>query len=334
MTAAAIARRRAFAALALSLASSLFFTQTYLLNRAIASDGGHWAWTASLRYLITLPLLLALMPWQGGTAPVLRAIRAHPWAWLRCGAIGFVLFYLMLSYAADRGPSWLVAGGFQFTVVAGMLCAPFLYDDARRRVPRAALGVGLVVLAGVLLMQVGYADGLDRSGWILLLCVLAAATLYPLGNRLLLLHLERTGEELNATQRVFGMTLASQPLWLLVAAFAWQQSGAPPASQVLLAGGVALSAGVVATILFFQATGMVRDNPAALGAAEAMQAAELLITTVLGVAFLHEAWPTGLALWGAVVVMAGIAGFAWVVARPGKDVVPPDPRVLRTDRGA
>ena len=137
MTAAAHGRRRALAALALSLLSALFFTQTYLLNRAIASDGGHWAWTASLRYLITLPLLLALMPWQGGTAPVLRAIRAHPWAWLRCGAIGFVAFYLALSYAADRGPSWLIAGSFQFTVVAGMLCAPFLYRDARRRIHRA-----------------------------------------------------------------------------------------------------------------------------------------------------------------------------------------------------
>ena len=327
-------RRRALAALALSLLSALFFTQTYLLNRAIANDGGHWAWTASLRYLITLPLLLALMPWQGGAAPVLRAIRAHPWAWLRCGAIGFVLFYLMLSYAADRGPSWLVAGGFQFTVVTGMLCAPFLYSDARRRVPRAALGVGLVVLAGVLLMQFGYAGGLGRSGWILLACVLAAATLYPIGNRLLLLHLERTGETLNATQRVFGMTLASQPLWLCVAAFAWHQAGAPPLPQVLLAGGVALSAGVVATILFFQATGMVRDNPAALGAAEAMQAAELLITTLLGVAFLHEAWPRGLALWGAALVILGIAGFAWVVARPGAGAVAADPRVLRTDRGA
>jgi drug/metabolite transporter (DMT)-like permease len=334
MTAAAHGRRRALAALALSLLSALFFTQTYLLNRAIANDGGYWAWTASLRYLITLPLLLALMPWQGGTAPVLRAIRAHPWAWLRCGAIGFVLFYLMLSYAADRGPSWLVAGGFQFTVVAGMLCAPFLYRDARRYVPRAALGVGFVVLAGVLLMQFGYAGGIDRSGWILLLCVLAAATLYPLGNRLLLLHLERTGEELNATQRVFGMTLASQPLWLCVAAFAWQQAGVPPWPQVLLAGGVALSAGVVATILFFQATGMVRDNPAALGAAEAMQAAELLITTLLGVAFLQEAWPQGMALWGAALVMLGIAGFAWVVARPGAGAMPADPRVLRTDRGA
>jgi hypothetical protein len=40
-----------------------------------------------------------------------------------------------------------------------------------------------------------------------------SAVRLSLGNRGLLLHLERAGIELNATQRVFGMTLASQPLW-------------------------------------------------------------------------------------------------------------------------
>lgn len=326
--------RRALAAVAIALASALFFTLTYVLNRASANDGGHWAWTAALRYLITLPLLLPLMPWQGGTAPVWRAIRAHPWAWLRCGAIGFVAFYLLLAYAAGSGPSWLVAGSFQFTVIAGMLCAPLIYRDARRRVPRAALGIGAMIFAGVLLLQFGHADGaLDRAGWIALACVLGAAVMYPLGNRLLLLHLERSGEHLNATQRVFGMTLASQPLWILVAAFAWHEAGIPSAAQAWLAAGVALSAGVIATILFFQATGMVRDNPAALGAAEAMQAAELLFATVLGVAFLHEAWPRGVAVWGAVLVVLGIVAFALLVARRSAGSLPRT-RALRTDRGA
>ncbi|MDN5782447.1 MAG: hypothetical protein L0H23_10590, partial [Luteimonas sp.] len=58
----AVDTRRALAAVAIALASALFFTLTYVLNRASATDGGHWAWTASLRYLITLPLLLPLMP--------------------------------------------------------------------------------------------------------------------------------------------------------------------------------------------------------------------------------------------------------------------------------
>ncbi len=335
MTTAPLERRRALAAIALALASALFFTQTYVLNRAVASEGGHWAWTASLRYLITLPLLLPLMPWQGGTAPVLRALRAHPKPWLVCSAIGFVVFYLLLSWAAGSGPSWLVAGSFQFTVVAGMLCAPLLYRDARRRVPLAALAVGGVILAGVLLLQRGHAHGsLDRAAWLALACVIGAAIAYPLGNRLLLLHLERTGEALNATQRVFGMTLASQPLWWLVAAFAWWQAGVPPLSQVALAAGVALSAGVIATILFFQATGLVRAHPVALGGVEAMQGAEMLFATLFGVWWLGEAWPRGIALWGVALVLIGIALFAWLVARPQATRSERALRALRTDRGA
>lgn len=325
--------RRALAAVALSLLSALFFTSTYVLNRAAALDGGHWAWTAALRYLFMLPLLLPLLHWQGGVAPVWRAMRAAPGAWLGWSTLGFVLFYMLLSYAAASGPSWLVAGSFQVTVVAGMLCAPLLYRDARAQIPRAGFAVGLVILSGVLLMQLGHARGaLDADGWIALACVVACAFAYPLGNRGLLLHLETRGIELNASQRVFGLTLASQPAWIALALWAWTQAGPPPASQLQLAFGVALSAGVVATVLFFQATGMVRDNGTALGAVEAMQAAEVLFAALLGALFLGEAWPRGQALLGALVVVAGIVLFAWVVAR---DAVRDrrEVRALRSDRG-
>lgn len=326
-------QRRALLAIALSLLSALFFTATYVFNRAAAVEGGHWAWTAALRYLFMLPLLLPLMAWQGGVAPVARAIRAAPGAWLLWSGIGFVLFYMLLSYAAASGPSWLIAASFQTTVVAGMLCAPLLYDDARARIPRAALGVGVLIIAGVLLMQFGHARGtLDTKGWIALLCVVASAFAYPLGNRGLLLHLERRGIELNATQRVFGLTLASQPAWLALAAWAWLQAGPPSASQLWLALGVAVSAGVIATILFFQATGMVRDNATALGAAEAMQAAEVLFAMLLGVAFLGEAWPRGQALAGAALVVAGIVLFAWIVAQDARRSAR-EAEALQTDRG-
>ena len=328
------AQRRALLAIALSLLSALFFTATYVFNRAAAVDGGHWAWTASLRYLFVLPLLLPLMPWQGGIAPVTKAMRAAPGAWLLWSGIGFVLFYMLLSYAAASGPSWLIAASFQTTVVAGMLCAPLLYDDVRARIPRAALGVGVLIIAGVLLMQFGHARGtLDAKGWIALLCVVASAFAYPLGNRGLLLHLERKGVELNATQRVFGLTLASQPAWLALAAWAWLQVGPPSTSQLWLALGVAISAGVVATILFFQATGMVRDNATALGATEAMQAAEVLFAMLLGVAFLSEAWPRGQALAGAALVVSGIVLFAWIVAHDARRSAR-DAEALLSDRGS
>jgi drug/metabolite transporter (DMT)-like permease len=329
-----VAPGRALAAVGIALCASLFFTLTYVLNRVAADQAMHWAWIASLRYLFTLPLLLPLMVVQGGVQPVLRAIARHPWPWLRCSLVGFGLFYCTLSFAAASGPSWLVAGTFQFTVIAGMLCAPLLYRDARRRIPRAGLGVAALIFAGVLMMQFGHASGaLDVAGWIALACLLVAAFAFPLGNRMLLLHLEDTGETLNAAQRVFGMTLASQPLWILLAMYAWTTQGAPTASQLWLAAAVALFAGVIAMVLFFQATGMVRRHPLALGAVEAMQASEVVFAMLMGTLVLGEDWPRGLALAGAALVVLGIVAFAWVVARPAAGSER-ETRALRTDRGA
>src|SRR5690606_40275077 len=167
------AQRHVLLAVALSLLAALLFTSTYVLNRAVALDGGHWAWTASLRFLFMLPLLLPLMPWQGGIAPVWRSIRAAPAAWLGWSGLGFVVFYALLCYAASSGPAWLVAGSFQVMVVAGMLCAPLLYRVQRARIPRAGLAVGLAIVAGMFLMQVGHAQGaLDARAWIALGCML------------------------------------------------------------------------------------------------------------------------------------------------------------------
>ena len=327
-------RTRAIAAVLIALASALFFTATYVLNRAIATSGGHWAWSATLRYFLTLPMLACVLPWRGGFAGVWRAMRAHPGAWLVWSGIGFTLFCVCLTWAAAYAPAWLVAGTFQLTVIAGMLLAPLIYDDARARLPRGALALGVLIVAGVAAMQLGHFDGkLDRDAWLALASVTVSAFLYPLGNRKILLHLERTGETLNATERVFGMTLASQPFWIVVAIYAGSVAGVPPLSQVALAAGVALFAGTIATILFFHATAMVQDDAAALGAVEAMQAAEILFSTVLGVALLGEAAPHGIALGGALVVALGIVALGVLVGRrsAGNDRAT---KVLRTDRGA
>jgi drug/metabolite transporter (DMT)-like permease len=131
-------------------------------------------------------------------------------------------------------------------------------------------------------------------------------------------------------QRVFGMTLASWPLWLLLAVVTWLTVGPPSLREALLAGGVALSSGVVATVLFFHATEMVGRQPTALAGVEAMQAAELLFATVIGVIFLHEAVPGPMAVLGAVAIIVGIALFAWVSGREGVA----DAGEAAADRGA
>ena len=327
-------RSNAFAAVGLALCAALFFTMTYVLNRSLVAGGGHWAWAVILRYLITLPLLALALPMQGGLGELPKELRRYPRSWLLWSTVGFVLFGLPLTWAANSGPSWLVAGSFQTTVLAGPLLAPFIYRDERRHLAWRSVAIGALIVIGVFALQWGHAQGcLSASDWLAIAAVVFSAFAYPLGNRMLLLHLENSGTRISATQRVFGMTLCSWPLWLLLAVVAWFTIGPPGLREILLAGGVALSSGVIATVLFFRATDMVRSEPTALAAVEAMQAAELLFATVIGACFLGEAWPHGSSAIGALMIVIGIALFGWVSGRSaaGHDEAV---RSLRTDRGA
>jgi drug/metabolite transporter (DMT)-like permease len=327
-------RSSSLAAIGLALCSALFFTLTYALNRSLVAGGGHWAWAVILRYLFTLPLLALALPLQGGLGALPRELRRHPRAWLAWSAVGFVLFGIPLTWAANSGPSWLVAGSFQVTVLAGPLLAPLIYRDHRAKLAWRTLAIGVLIVAGVFALQWGHAQGrLRASDWLAVGAVALAAFAYPLGNRGLLLHLEHGETHLNAVQRVFGMTLCSWPLWLLFTPIAWFTIGPPTLREALLAGGVALSSGTIATVLFFRATDLVRREPTALAAVEAMQAAELLFATLLGVLFLGEAWPRGYALFGALAIVVGIALFGWISGRgaAGDDEAV---RALRGDRSA
>lgn len=327
-------RSNALAAIGLALCAALFFTMTYVLNRSLVAGGGHWAWAVILRYLITLPLLALVMPWQGGLGDLPKELKRYPRAWLLWSTVGFVLFGVPLTWAANSGPSWLVAGSFQTTVLAGPLLAPLIYRDERRRLAWSSITIGILIVAGVFALQWGYAGGaLSASDWLAIAAVVLSAFLYPLGNRMLLLHLEHSGTRLNAVQRVFGMTLCSWPLWLVFTAIALLTIGPPTWREIMLGGGVALSSGVIATVMFFAATDKVRSDPTALAAVEAMQAAELLFATVIGATFLHEAWPQGYSAMGAMAIVVGIALFSWI---SGRDAAGHDRQVreLRGDRGA
>lgn len=327
-------RSNAIAAVGLALCAALFFTMTYVLNRSLVAGGGHWAWAVILRYLITLPLLAIALPWQGGLGELPNELKRYPRTWLLWSTVGFVLFGLPLTWAANSGPSWLVAGSFQTTVLAGPLLAPLIYRDARRHLAWRSVAIGVLIVAGVLALQWGHAQGsLRASDWLAMAAVVFSAFMYPLGNRMVLLHLERSGSSIGATQRVLGMTLCSWPLWLILAVVTWFVVGPPSWREVWLAGGVALSSGVIATVLFFRATAMVRSEPTALAAVEAMQAAELLFATVIGAVFLGEAWPHGYSAFGAILIVVGIALFGWVSGRSAAGHEE-ELRALRTDRGA
>ncbi len=280
--------------------AAMFFAVTFILNQSMQGSGGHWIYSAALRFYLMLPLLILIVACRRRLGRVWSALREAPRFWLTYGTIGFGIFYSGICLAADYSPGWLIAGTWQVTILAGPLLAPLF----KQSIPWASLRYSLLIVAGVFLMQLSVAEGLSLKTLLLgIIPVLCAAIAYPLGNRKMM---ERYGNELDVFDRILGMTIASLPFWFILSGIAYVQVGLPSAGQVGQSGLVALFSGVIATSLFFYATTLVRTEPIRLAAVEATQSFEILFTVLGELLFLHTLFPTGLALVGMLLVMLGM----------------------------
>jgi drug/metabolite transporter (DMT)-like permease len=287
-------------AVPLGLAASFFFGFTFVLNRQMSLDGGPWIWTAALRYFCMLPLLGGLVLFRRSALPVLAEIRRRPLSWLIWSTVGFGLFYAPLCAASAFGPSWLLAACWQLTIIAGALLTPLF----GKRVPLRALLFSLLILAGIGLLQAEEARVNTPGNLALGIGLVAlAAFAYPLGNRKMMVL---TGGRLDTVQRVFGMTLCSLPFWLglgLIPALAGQW---PSPGQLIQSAIVALGSGLIATLLFFRATELVRHDSHRLAAVESTQAGEVVFTLAGSVLLFGDRLPS-LAGWaGLGLVLAGM----------------------------
>ncbi len=293
------------------LLASFFFACTFILNRAMDLEGGHWAWSASLRFFFMLPMLACLLGPRRLRAALLH-FAAHRSAYVIWSCVGFGLFYAPLSFAAAYGEGWLVAGTWQITIICGPLLVPFLQQRGvpKARIPFSGMRWSLLILLGVGLMQWEHAAGMSAHPFALvpavLLCVAPitlAAFMYPLGNRKMM---RICGDEVDTFQRVFNMTLASLPFWILVALWGLAAQGLPGSGQVGQSALVALFSGVVATLLFFAATNLVRRNPERLAAVEATQSGEVIFALLGEILLLHAPLPSAVSLAGIVLVCLGM----------------------------
>jgi drug/metabolite transporter (DMT)-like permease len=303
--------------MALGVGASLFFAFTFVLNRQMNLAGGSWIWSACLRYAFMLPILLALTAARGELRELGAAIRARPLGWLGWSTIGFGLFYSFLCAASTFGPSWLIAATWQVTIVAGVLLSPLFYDRipeaggfrlVRHRIPLRSLATASAILAGILLMQIR--ESQLMSPLAVLACiglVLVAAFSYPLGNRKMM---ELCGPDVSTMQRVCGMTICSMPFWIALGAVGIVKDGPPGTGQILQSLLVALFSGVIATILFFKATDLVRGDMRGLAAVESTQSGEVVFTLAFGVLVFGDRAPAPLALAGIAVVVLGMVANA------------------------
>lgn len=289
-------------ALFLGIAGSFFFAFTFILNRSMNLGGGYWLWSACLRYLFTLPMMALLSCQNCGIQKVLSEIRKNPVKWLLWSTVGFGFFYAPLTLASVYGESWLVAASWQMTIVAGVLLTPLF----RKKIPVKNLAMSMLILVGIFLMQVPHLAGMDAGRSLkALLPILAAAFAYPLGNRKMM---EVCPSGFSTFQRVFGMTLCSMPFWLLLSAFACVRVGLPSAGQTIQSVCVALFSGVIATVLFFRATDLVRHNAKQLALIEATQCGEVLFTLLGDVLLLGDSLPDSIGFAGIGLIVIGMIG--------------------------
>lgn len=283
----------------LGLVASLFFSLTFVLNRSMDLGGGWWIWSGVLRFTFMVPLLLALVPGNGGFRPIWDEVRRAPLRWWLWSTVGFGFFYAPVCWAASFGEGWLVAGLWQVTIVAGILLF------SRHGVPRRTLVLSVVILVGVGFLQGGHALRSDGASALAVgALVLVGAAAYPWGNRKIM---TLAGGRLNTVQRVTAMAVLSLPFWALLSVVALVQGQVPGSSQVFQSFLVAVFSGVLATLLFFRATDMVRHDPARLGAVEATQAGEVVFSLAGEMLLFGALWPDPWSTAGLMLVVAGMA---------------------------
>lgn len=298
----------------LGVLAAFFFAFTFVLNQSMELSGGSWIWSASLRYIFMVPFLLAIVAARKNLRQLIRVIKTNPLPWMIWSFVGFVLFYAPLTYAAAYSPGWLIAGTWQVTIISGALLTPLFHEkiqtphgliNVRAKIPYKGLGMSLIILLGIILMQIEHARHIPLEKVFLgVLPVMIASFAYPLGNRKMM---DVSEGRLDAYQRVLGMTLASLPFWILLSLYGLYTEGPPTMNQSYQSLLVAISSGVIATVLFFKATDLVRGNMQKLAAVEATQSMEVLFALAGEFIILSLALPALMSWVGIVIVMAGMA---------------------------
>ncbi|WYP28193.1 multidrug resistance efflux transporter family protein [Alkalihalobacillus sp. FSL W8-0930] len=310
--------------LLIGLLASAFFAVTFILNRSMELDGGSWMWSSSLRFFSMVPFLFILVLFRRKLMLLLQEMKKQPIQWLIWSFVGFVLFYVPITFAASYGPGWLLAGTWQLTIICGALLAPlFLMKHGsitkRSTIPLSTLAVSIFILLGVILIQIPNARSLSTTEIVLGIGpVVIAAFAFPLGNRKMM---EVCGGRLETIERVFGMTLASLPFWFIIACIGFVQTGLPSASQVTQSSIVGLSSGVIATTLLFYATNQVRHDQARLASVEATQSMQILFVIIGEMLLLSIAPPKGIALFGIVIIIAGLLLHAYLTYKNTKKIL-------------
>jgi len=283
----------------IGICSALFFSSTFVLNRAMSLQGGHWLWTACLRYVYMFFLLSGWLVLTGRSRVLKETFSTYRrnWCfWTIAGSTGFGAFYSLLTFSSSFAPGWVVATTWQATILA----TPLVLLMFGKRVPMKGILFTLLIFTGIILVTCEQATAASIKETLLgILPVLAAAVAYPTGNQLVWearhgsigIIPKISGTVLDdSIGRVLIMVLGSMPFWI---------------GQLINTAMVAVFSGVVATTLFFHARHLAR-TPFELTAVDATQSTEVIFSLLGEILFLNGALPGAAGFLGIALSLLGL----------------------------
>ena len=297
--------------LAIGLLSAALFSTNFVLNRAISLDGGHWVWSAALRYFDTTILLGAWLLCRRGPPYVARifSLFRRKWRfWLLAGGVGYGLFYACLCFAADHAPAWITAATYQLTILA----SPFVLRAFGKRVPIHGIIFLILIFLGVLIINAQRIISGIPLGQVLagVLPTAIAAIVYPIGNQLVSEAKHAGGDDAallaDPIASVFLMTIGSLPVFLALLLVTMPPP--PGAHQIISTAIIALCAGCLATSLFLYARNLSSD-PYRIAAVDATQAGEVAFALLGEMLILGTPYLGVLSWLGLCAVLGGLLGF-------------------------
>lgn len=275
-------------------------------------QGGHWVWSACLRYAYMLAFLGGGLVLLGKTAMLVQILRVffkHWIFWVVAGSTGFGLFYSLICFSTTYAPGWVVATTWQTTILASPLVLLFF----GRRIPlKAVLFIGSI-FAGIVLVNLDLAKTIPVRHLLLgALPVLVAAVVYPLANQMVW-EAQKGGHRRipdirdavleNPFSRIILLTIGSLPFWAMLILLT--DPPAPTAGQWLNTALVALFSGIIATGLFLQARHLA-GNAYEISVVDTTQAMEVVFALLGEVLWLGGVMPGTLGVLGVLLAVAGL----------------------------
>ena len=301
-----------FKLLLLGLLAAALFSSNFVLNRAMSLGGGHWVWSASLRYAETALLLAGwLLLRRGGEylTGVLRLFLRRWVFWVLAGGTGYGVFYACLCFAADHAPAWITASTYQVTI----LMTPLVLRAFGRRVPVRGIVFLVLIFLGIIVINADRIFGGLSMAQVLAGVVPAtiAAIAYPVGNQMLNEARYADGDESqylkDAFTSVLLLTVGSLPVFAALVVVT--RPPAPTVQQISATTVIAVLAGCGATTLFIYARNLSND-PYRIAVVDATQAGEAVFTLIGEMLILGAAWPDVPGWVGFAAMVTGLLGLA------------------------